>query len=236
MKAKKTIIFTPDTLSIREKREGEESEGMQIQGRAIVFNKEAVLWDGKYYKEIESVAPTAVTSDFLMQQDVKLNLLHERRDTLARNKQGKGTLQMELKPDGLYFVVTLPDCDLGKRCYELVKNGTYTGCSYEFYPDQYTEKVETLEDGRECVTIKHEKFASLDALTIAMDPVYETTSVSLREYQQREESRQNGQKPLSQEQREEQLKQQREAQARREREAREREACLDGLMGEMCRV
>lgn len=234
MNTKKTILFTLGSLAVREKREGEESNEMVIEGEAIVFNQPAVLFDGKYYKEIEIVSPTAITSDFLLKQDVKLNLLHERRDTLARCKQGKGTLTLELKPDGLYFVVRLPDCDLGHRCYELVKNGTYTGCSYEFYSEQYTEKVETLADGREQTTIVHEKFASLNALTIAMDPVYETTTVSLRELQEREAAHKP--EPTEQEKREKELKEQRELQERRDREAREREAYMDGLLSEMAQA
>lgn len=220
MNPKKTILFTPFALSVREKREGEDGNQMVIEGKAIVFNIPAVLWDGKYYKEIESVAPTALTADFLKKQDVKLNLLHERNYSLARCKQEVGTLKMELRSDGLYFSVPLPDCDLGHRCYELVKNGTYTGCSYEFYPLRYTETVETLPDGREQTTIVHEEFASLDALTVAMDPVYEATTVSLRELREREMKHQAG--ATTQEMRE--------LAAMREREAREREAYMDSLL------
>lgn len=160
-------------------REGEDSR--VIEGCAIVFNQETTLWDGKYYREREIISPLAVTADFLREQDVKLNLMHNRNETLCRNNKGVGTLQLELRTDGLYFSAEMPKCDIGDRALELCRNKTLTGCSFEFWPEEYNEQVTTLPDGREDTLITHTKFKSLTALTIALDPAYANTSVSARE-------------------------------------------------------
>lgn len=58
-----------------------------------------------------------------------------------------------------------------------MKNGTYTGCSFEFYSKDY--EIEERTKGDYLVT--HKAFEKLTALTIAMDPAYEQTSVNARE-------------------------------------------------------
>lgn len=177
--------FLATGVEVREAEDG--SESRVLRGKAVCFNELTTLWDGKYYVEKEIIAPSCITEEFLREQDVKLNLLHNRNESIARNNKGEGTLKFELRADGLYWEAEMPKCDLGDRALELVRNKTYTGCSFEFYPEEYTEAVTTLEDEREEVTITHTKFRSLTALTIALDPAYEGTSVSEREqYQQRE--------------------------------------------------
>ena len=172
-----------------EVREGE-GDSRVLKGKAVCFNEVTTLWDGKYYVEKEIISPTCITEEFLREQDVKLNLLHNRNESIARNNKGVGTLKFELREDGLYWEAEMPKCDLGDRALELVRNKTYTGCSFEFYPEEYTEAVTTLADGREEETVTHTKFRSLSAITIALDPAYQGTSVSEREaYQKRENDR-----------------------------------------------
>ena len=172
-----------------EVREGE-GDSRVLKGKAVCFNEVTTLWDGKYYVEKEIISPSCITEEFLREQDVKLNLLHNRNESIARNNKGVGTLKFELREDGLYWEAEMPKCDLGDRALELVRNKTYTGCSFEFYPEEYTEAVTTLADGREEETVTHTKFRSLTAITIALDPAYQGTSVSEREaYQKRENDR-----------------------------------------------
>ena len=172
-----------------EVREGE-GDSRVLKGKAVCFNEVTTLWDGKYYVEKEIISPSCITEEFLREQDVKLNLLHNRNESIARNNKGVGTLKFELREDGLYWEAEMPKCDLGDRALELVRNKTYTGCSFEFYPEEYTEAVTILSDGREEETVTHTKIRSLSAITIALDPAYQGTSVSEREaYQKRENDR-----------------------------------------------
>lgn len=180
--------FIATGVQVRE-AEGE-GDSRVLKGKAVCFNEVTTLWDGKYYVEKEIISPTCITEEFLREQDVKLNLLHNRNESIARNNKGVGTLKFELREDGLYWEAEMPKCDLGDRALELVRNKTYTGCSFEFYPEEYTEAVTTLADGREEETVTHTKFRSLSAITIALDPAYQGTSVSEREaYQKRENDR-----------------------------------------------
>jgi len=174
----KRELFTPDTMCVREAEAG---KPMVIEGCAIVFNKQTTLYEDDYYRMREVILPSCISEEFLASQDVKLNLLHKRSKSLARNNKGKGTLHMEIREDGLWFSVELPDCDLGRQAYELVKNGTYTGCSFEFYPGDYTRDVTRLSNGGEDVLISHQSFKELSALTIALDPAYDQTEVAARE-------------------------------------------------------
>ena len=186
----KRLAFTSLGLHVREAGEGEESR--TIEGCAIVFDKETVLYesgDGSY-KECEIISRSCITEDFLRSQDIKMNLLHDRHSSIARSNRGEGSLNLDLREDGLYFSFEAPKCDLGDRALALVKNGTYSGCSFEFYSDQYT--IDERQKGEYLVT--HTSFRSLTALTIAMDPAYEQTSVNAREEYQKQHPEEGEQK------------------------------------------
>ena len=173
----KRIVYTASGLKVREAQGEEGKESRTIEGCAIVFNKETVLYEGNNYRESEVILPSCVTMEFLKEQDIKMNLLHDRHSSIARSRKGEGSLNLELREDGLYFSFEAPECDLGDRALALVKNGTYTGCSFEFYSKDYEI---TEREGNDYL-ITHKEFKSLTALTIAMDPAYEQTSVNARE-------------------------------------------------------
>ena len=166
-------------LAVREQAEGQTGESRTIYGRAIVFNSESELLDdfGMTFREV--ILPEAATMDFLMTQDIKLNMLHDRKQTVARWNKGKGSLKLTVDREGVSFEFEAPKCDLGDRCLEMVRRGDYSGCSFEFYPKDY----DVLErgNGKKDVLVKHRSFAKLSALTIGLDPAYTATSVNARE-------------------------------------------------------
>lgn len=182
--------FTVGSLQCRESDKG---ESRTIEGKAIAFNVETTLWDGKYFRDREMISPSCIPDGWLETQDVKLNLLHKRDATLCRSNKGVGTLKMEKREDGVWFTAEMPKCDLGDRALALVANGTYSGCSFEFAPGDKTETVTKLEDGREDIFTIFTSFESLSALTIAMDPAYEQTEVAVKE-REREEQREREEK------------------------------------------
>lgn len=163
-------------------REGEGVvESRTIVGHAIVTGVETVLYEDDEYREVEIINQSCLKAGFLNSQDIKLNLLHEREYTIARNNKGSGNLAYDVRDDGLHFEVDAPRCDIGDRALELVRAGVYTGCSFEFYPEEYTIDVREGKDGKQEYIVEHTKFRSLSALTIALDPAYDQTSVNLRE-------------------------------------------------------
>ena len=171
-------------LAVREQAEGQTGESRTIVGRAIVFNSESELLDdfGMQFREV--ILPEAVTMDFLMTQDIKMNMLHDRKQTVARWNKGKGSLRLSVDREGVSFEFEAPKCDLGDRCLEMVRRGDYSGCSFEFYPDKY----DVQERGKDNVLVKHSRFAKIGALTIGLDPAYKQTSVNARELWRETES------------------------------------------------
>lgn len=166
-------LYTESALAIRE------SEKMPvINGVAIVTNKRTVLWEGDTYREVEIVESSCIDKAFIDAQDIKLNLYHDRQKSIARTPK---SLRVESREDGLHFESDIPDCDLGKQARALIDNGTIRGCSFEFYPKTYTTTEEVGADGKKEYIIRHTEFKKITALTLALDPAYKQTSVSVRE-------------------------------------------------------
>lgn len=167
-------------LSFREATSQEAEGGTLgiITGRAIVFNKESRILEegGQRFREI--IEPEAVTQAWLNTQDIKINLLHQRDLTIGRCKAGKGTnCKLWVNRDGVYFELAVPNCDIGRRAWELTRSGVYSGCSFEFLPDIYT-----IQDrAGDLPLVRHKKFLAIHALTIGMDPAYTQTTLSARE-------------------------------------------------------
>ena len=170
----KREFFSPSSFLVREG----EDQGKTIEGVAVVTEKETVLYEGSDYREIEVIAQSCIDPAFMAEQDIKLNLLHKRDESFARTPK---SLHHESRADGLHFTAEVPDCDLGKRAVALIDNGTYTGCSFEFYPKDYQVSERQAADGKTEYVIRHTAFEKVTALTIAMDPAYSATSVGVRE-------------------------------------------------------
>ena len=169
----KREVFCAGALAVRE---GDDKK--IIEGVAIVTEKETVLWEGSDYREVEIIAQSCINREFIAQQDMTLNLLHNRDESFARTPN---SLRVEPREDGLHFEADVPDCDLGKRARALTENGTYKGCSFEFYPKDYQVSERQAADGKTEYVIRHTAFERITALTLAMNPAYPTTSVGVRE-------------------------------------------------------
>lgn len=211
MDAKKNEIRTLDGfLAIREKEPDAKGESRTIYGRAIVFNSESELLDdfGMSFREI--IQPEAVTMDFLNTQDIKLNMLHDRKQTIARWNKGQGSLRLVLTDEGLDFEFDAPKCDLGDRCLEMVRRGDYSGCSFEFFPEKY----DVVERGKNDILVKHSRFSRITALTIGLDPAYTATSVNARELIQNVQHEEEEKQREAAQEAEQKLQQQREEEER----------------------
>ena len=179
MNDKKIEIRTLDCkLSVREAAPDAQGESRTITGTAIVFDVESEVLDDWGYRFREVIKPEACTMEFLNSQDIKMNMLHDRDLTLARCNKGTGSLRLSVDERGVNFEFEAPKCDIGDRCLEMVRRGDYSGCSFEFWPEDYD--VEEREGGKD-VKITHKKFRAITALTIGMDPAYKQTSVNARE-------------------------------------------------------
>ena len=193
----KREYYSAGQFSIRES----EDKGKTIEGVAIVTEQETVLWEGSDYREIEVIAKSCIAPDFIAKQDMTINLSHNRDESFARTPN---SLRVESREDGLHFEADVPDCDLGKRAQALTANGTYKGCSFEFYPKDYEVSERKAADGKTEYVIRHTAFEKIVALTLAMNPAYPTTSVGVRELYRE----QHPDKPTDDEQRMRELEEQ----------------------------
>ena len=177
--------FVADTVHLREDASDgvEAKENRRIEGCAIVFNRETLLWEDEREKVMEVIEPSCVTAEWLREQDVKLNLLHDRSMTIARYNKGAGSLELDVREDGVWFGTDAARCDIGDRAVALVGNGTYTGCSFEFVAQDYDLEDRGMVNGQQQWLVRHKAFKKVSALTIAMDPAYKDTTVGLREFE-----------------------------------------------------
>lgn len=228
----KREIFTPNSVQLREA----DNQDSPISGVAIVTDSETVLYEDDRERVIESIAPSCLAEDFIREQDIKLNLLHERSMSFARTPK---SLRVAVEKDGLHFEADVPDCDLGKQARALIANGTYTGCSFEFWPQDYTVTEREGKDGKNEVVIRHTKFEAIDALTIAISPAYKETSVSARElldeFRKDREAAAQAQAAQEAEQREAEEAAAKAA-AQREQDARDREIAILQMKSEMLNI
>lgn len=127
---------------------------------------------------------------------------------------------------GVSFEFEAPKCDIGDRALALVRSGVYSGCSFEFYPQDY--EIEERED--KSVTITHRKFKSLTALTIGMDPAYSSTTVNARELYDNTPRGKAEREAAEAAAKAEEERKAREAREAQEREEREREEAMQREM------
>ena len=217
----KREVFCAGSLAVRE-----DNDKKIIEGVAIVTEQETVLWEGSDYREIEVIAQSCINREFIAQQNMTLNLLHNRDESFARTPK---SLRVEPREDGLHFEADIPDCDLGKRARALTENGTYQGCSFEFYPKDYQVTEREAADGKKEYVIRHTAFEKITALTLALNPAYPTTSVGVRELY-REQHPDNDNQETDEQKREREEREVRELEATRSYEHRKRTLEMDHII------
>lgn len=159
--------------------EGEESR--IIEGYACVFNQPSEVLvdyneDNYIFREI--IAPNAISQDSLKGYDVKMTMFHNREKLLARARFGEGTLMLSVDNVGLRFSAEMPKTMLGDEAIEMVRRGDIVGCSFAYINSadgvewQYNEDVPTRIVNN---------IIDIRDVTLAIDPAYNQTSVSLRE-------------------------------------------------------
>ena len=162
----------------------QEGDSRLIEGCAIVFN--SVSEDLGFREIIES---TAISQELIDNSDIYLNFNHDDDKILGRWNKGHGSLNVELRNDGVYFSIEAPKNDLGDTVLEYLKRGDVDKCSFCFWIDCDDEEAETwtYEDGVAIRTIH--KIAGLHDLSIVWTPAYSETTVSARSLEKLNELR-----------------------------------------------
>lgn len=168
----------PVTRRSCELRAEDTEAGKEVVFTPVVFNQETVIrdfWSGSEYREM--ISPGAL--DKCDMSDVLFCVNHEyERIPLARSKNGKGTLRLEVTPEGL-SARTVLDVDGNPEAatlYSAVKRGDITGCSFMFrvrsdrWMDLESETPLRIIDE---ISIIHE-------VSAVNDPAYPQTSIDAR--------------------------------------------------------
>lgn len=149
-----------------------EDESRHIEGYGSVFNSRSLDLGG--FQEI--IAPGAFDG-VIERSDVKALLDHNaERGILARSRNGKGSLSLELDERGLKYSFDAPHTNLGDEVVEGLKRGDYSQSSFAFTVE--SESWTKEEDGSYLRTIN--KIGNLYDVSIVANPAYTDTSVALR--------------------------------------------------------
>lgn len=150
----------------------DEQESRHIEGYGSVFNQRSVDLGG--FTEV--IAPGAFDG-VIERSDVKCYLDHNpEKGILARSRNGKGSLSLELDERGLKYSFDAPHTNLGDEVVEGLKRGDYSQSSFAFTVE--SESWTKEEDGTYLRTIN--KIGGLYDVSIVANPAYEGTSVALR--------------------------------------------------------
>lgn len=161
-----------------EVRAAEDDSKMIVEGYATTFNQPYTLFEGRYLRIIEQVAPTAFAecdmSDVIMQYD------HEGR-VFARNKNG--TLELSLDSVGLKVRADLGGTDIGRQLYQEIKGGYTDKMSFSFKVEE-DQKVYTTEHDKDFETCTRTitKISKLYDVSAVSIPANDMTSISARRY------------------------------------------------------
>lgn len=160
--------------------------GKEVAFTPVVFGQETTIrdwWTGEEYREV--IAPTAL--DRCDMSDVLFCVNHEyERVPLARSKNGKGTLRLEVTPAGLdaRAVLDVEGNPEAATLYSAVRRGDITGCSFMFrVRGDHWEGLGTDSPLRviDDISIIHE-------VSAVNDPAYPQTSISARSSEEAEPS------------------------------------------------
>ena len=164
------------TMEVRAVDGSEES--MVVEGYATTFNQPYMLYDGRCYKIVEQIAPTAFAecdmSDVIMQYD------HEGR-VFARNKNG--TLTLTVDGMGLKITANLGGTDIGRQLYQEIKGGYTDKMSFGFVvAEDQRASVMDHENDVETVTRTITKIKKLYDVSAVSIPANDMTSISARRF------------------------------------------------------
>lgn len=150
------------------------SEGNTVVGKAIAFDSPS-----KDLGFIETIKRGAITQELLDESDVFARMNHSEDYILARWNKGKGSLNLELRDDGLYFDFEIPNTEKGNELREHIKRGEISQCSFAFVVSS-DDNAERWYKKNGVTYREINKIGWLGDVAPVFNPAYEDTIVSLR--------------------------------------------------------
>ena len=149
-------------------------ESRTVYGKAISFDTPS-----NDMGFIEVIHRGAITQELLDNSDVFARMNHSDEYVLARCKNGKGSLMLELRDDGVYYMFDAPKTEKGEELLEHIRRGELFGSSFAFMVDD-TPNSERWTKGNGTLHRDIYKIGKLLDIAPVYSPAYSDTSVSLR--------------------------------------------------------
>lgn len=161
--------------AVVEFRAGEPTQqhGMVIEGKAISFDSPTLIFTESGIDYFEQIDRHAL--DNADMSDTCLRYNHTGVVPILARVRG-GSLKIEIREDGVYFVAELFDTSAARDCYELVRQGALQ-CSFGFTLPP--KSGYTYDADKHLRTITHvDKLIDLSVVDV---PAYKDTFVSARD-------------------------------------------------------
>lgn len=156
-----------------------EEDSRRLEGRAIVFDSYSNNLG--FYEKINR---SAVTQELINNSDIIFTFNHDPNQLLARYRNGGGSLDVELREDGVYFSFDIPNTTLGNDIYELIKRGDISNCSFCFsISDEKDSQKWEKREGKMYREIM--KIGGLYDLSAVTYPAYSDTDINARSIEAR---------------------------------------------------
>lgn len=153
-----------------------DDESRTITGKAISFDTPS-----QYIGYVEYISREAITQELIDNSDIIMNFQHDDMQMLARWTRGSGTLNVELREDGVYFSFEAPDTTLGNDILWHIRHGNLSKCSFAFtVPNDSAYRWFRNADDELCGEIT--RIDGLYDLSIVTCPAYEDTYVGARNF------------------------------------------------------
>ena len=144
-----------------------------IQGVAVVFGRETVLWEDEGYSVTEEIAPEACDNALARPDDVRCLINHDSNLICGRNTAG--TLELWKELDGLHFKCQLdPEVSWQVDYWRSIKRGDLNQCSFAFTIDA-EERIKNETNTHYII-----KYLHLYDVSVVAYPAYVDTSAGAR--------------------------------------------------------
>lgn len=157
---------------------GESSNDMIVEGKAVTFNESTLLFEFDGTKVYEKIDARAFDSADM--SDVFLKYNHS-EDVMVLARTKNKSLELFVKPDGVYIRAKLPDTSQGHDLFTLIKDGTIDKMSFAF-SIQEQQRNENRDDQSVTYTVlKIKKLFDVAAVPL---PAYDNTQIYARRLQE----------------------------------------------------
>ena len=151
-----------------------ENGGRHISGKAISFDTQS-----NDIGFIEILHRGCISQELIDSSNIVFLYNHDYNQVIARANKGKGTLNIDLRDDGVYFDLEVPNTTMGNDLLENIRLGNITQCSFGFRysNEEGAYKDEKIGDVWYRNVYKIGELYDLSAVTY---PAYDDTYVNAR--------------------------------------------------------